>query len=359
MSNVSDFKIAAALLREVCRAKKKPFTDVALVFKNPAGKVDGNVLHVGEPKTVGQSLYMIVAAYLNADKQITGSSFFNDENQKTDFLTYVATLFRRIVFSDQSDFEEAKPDSLFVQKLYQRPVVWTIMKNLISPVFEVPLRNITITAGTSPFVDVAHYFKEGEARNPNAPPGDFVFVNDDVENEAVKNAILFIEVLKAHELSPTQVINDLFQSDLYLKFLGILKLCLSKNEMVEEFLAVLFSVVGLNVNLYPHVSQKDGNVVTAQTSTGPQTVPMQWWYMGLTEKMLDPNRGFNWNVREGLEPMVTEFWDQVELIKSRKRQGDGVAFNDLLRLKQMQTSDPPKDATQTLQSLLSEQRIWQ
>jgi hypothetical protein len=195
--------------------------------------------------------------------------------------------------------------------------------------------------------------------DPHAPKDDFIFVNEDVRNEAFRNAVLFFEVLKAHGLSPLQVVNDLFESRLYEKLLGTLKLGLVGNEQVEEFVAVLFSLAGVNASLYPHVEQQDGKVVVAQSSSSPQTVALQWWYQGLTEKMLDPVRGFDWSVRVNLDNYIQEIWDQVELIKSRKRQGDGVPFNDLLRLKQLQTTERTDYSKGTIQSLLSQQRIWQ
>ena len=121
---------------------------------------------------------------------------------------------------------------------------------------------------------------------------------------------------------------------------------------------MIFAVSGLSPSLFPHIPQSDGKIVIAQGSNVPNTVPLYWWYQGLIEKMLEPARGPDWSTRQALEGAITEFWDQVETIKSRKSQGDGVPFNDLLRLKQLQTTYPVKHQT-TIQDMLSSQRIWQ
>ena len=352
MSKISDYKIAAAIIREACRLKKKPFADMDVVFEG-GNPVYGR-LYLGQTTSIGQTLYQIVYQYcLVALRDALGSA-----EEFDNFLIYVATLIRKAVTGAEDRTMGQTDDELFIQHLYQRPFVWSLIHNLVRPIHEVATKNIVLACGTSPHIDIAKYYRAGEVTHPNAPTTEFIFVNDSADNEAVKSAVLFYEALRAHDLSPTDVVRQFFESEMYDKLMGIAKMALIDDDKVEEFIAVLFSITGLSPELFPHVKQQDGRIVMAQGTGLPQTVGLYWWYQGLIEKMLEPVRGPDWSTRQALEGMITEFWDQVELIKSRKRQGDGVPFNDLLRLKQLQTTEPIVP-TQTIQHMLSQQRIWQ
>jgi hypothetical protein len=100
-------------------------------------------------------------------------------------------------------------------------------------------------------------------------------------------------------------------------------------------------------------------VKSAQNST--QGMPNQFWQLGLIEQMIEPTRGSDWTVYENLEPYVKEFWDKVEDVRKKRIENghdNGVPFNSLLRIKQRQTVGYETDPTQTLQGLLSSDRVW-
>lgn len=356
MSKVTDFKIPSAILREVCRLRKVPFVDIDISFESPAGKINNGILHIGEVTSIGQTLYSIVQSYLNNDTTILGKSVFSVQGEKDNFLIYVATLLRKAITGQNAN--QDSDEEMFLQRLYQRPLVWSLMKNLVCPLHGKNIHNLPLICGYSPQVDICRFYREGEISNETAPKGAFIFVNENVSNEAVKSALLFVEALKAHDLSPNEVVLQLFEGDLYDKMIGIAKMALLDDEKVGEFVSVVFAITGLSPSLFPHVPQSEGKIVIAQGSNIPSTVPLYWWYQGLIEKMLEPARGPDWSTRQALEGVITEFWDQVETIKSRKSIGDGVPFNDLLRLKQLQTTEPLKHNT-TIQDMLSSQRIWQ
>jgi hypothetical protein len=158
MSKISDFKIAAALLRELSKQKQRAFTDMAVVFLDGQPGLTHGGLNVGKPKTIGMTLYLIVQTYVNAYKDL-----FADEREKNDFLIYVATLVRRATMLDGSpQWDEAATEELFLQRLYQRPLVWSLMKNLICPIYGSAPKNVLLAVGTSPYVDAARYFKKGK-----------------------------------------------------------------------------------------------------------------------------------------------------------------------------------------------------
>ena len=100
-------------------------------------------------------------------------------------------------------------------------------------------------------------------------------------------------------------------------------------------------------------------VKTAQNSV--PNMPNQFWQLGLLEKMMEPVRGADWSVYQGLQPYVDEFWNKVEEVRQKRvKMGhdDGVPFDVLLRIKSKQTVDYKADQTKTIQSLLSSDRVW-
>jgi hypothetical protein len=355
LTRISDYRLASSCLRRICRTKGLSFKDIEVDFDQSVGINSGRIC-VGKPKNIGQTIYLIISTYINNSKDILGCDLFTDERAKSDFLIHQATLLRRMVYSTNfPQWDEGKPDDAFLQRLYQRSLVWTLMKNIICPLTEKPIKNVVIVAGESPYIDVSHYFKEGEVDEDSSPKEEFIFLNEGIDNEAVKNAHLFVGAIRAHELSPIEVIRNILDADLFMRIAGAVKTALLDDENVDEFSAVLFEILDISPEFY---SRDKGGVVTAQAGDTPGASPMQWWYSGLPEKMLETYRGSDWSTYEALHEVDEEFWDEVEKIRSKKPQGEGVAFNDLLRLKQLHTIDTPIDASRSMQSMLASQRIW-
>ena len=73
-----------------------------------------------------------------------------------------------------------------------------------------------------------------------------------------------------------------------------------------------------------------------------------------TEKMLEPARSEDWTVYETWKPITEELWAKVET-QRRVRGLDEVPFEMLLRI---MSEEQMTDETQTLQGLLSDDRIW-
>ena len=217
-----------------------------------------------------------------------------------------------------------------------------------------------INAGTAE-IDVARYYKKEEISDEEISDEDFIFINI-VDNRVVQNSFLFIESLRAHDLSPIEVIKMIYETDVYLKFKGLLEISLENDEEVMDFESTMLAILG--INCYSIMSKKlskfNPNMVkTAQGAGGDGET--QFWYIGLLEKMLEPTRGSDWTTYKNLQPYVAEFWNKVEEVKQKRIENghdSGVPFDTLLRLKFPQTVDYKADPTRTLQALLSEDRIW-
>jgi len=358
---ISDYKLAASALKEVCRIRELPFVDLDVSFQEGFGLTPANELRVGDTSSLGQTLQRIVSSYIDNAVHILGKPLFEDSDQKDDFLLHFATMVRNIVIADKV-FDEGKEDSPHSIRLYQEPFLWIVMKDLICPVYKIGVKNIMVVCGTSPRTDGAIYYEEGELTNPNAPKEEFVFINYDMQNKQARAAMALLEVIRGHGLDPKTTMQELFESDLYEKLLGAAYLAFEDDEKVEEFVAVIFKILDFNTADYPHIKMATEIAPirkSAQAYDSAQ-VPntMKWWYLGLTEKMLEPVRGYDWDTHCVLEPYIEQFWNRVEEIKSKKKQGEGVPFNQLLRLKSKQTVDDPLPNDVTLQRLLGSERIW-
>jgi len=367
MSNqITDFKIATTCLKMLCRNAGVDFIDLPVYFnikdddeENSPEGLSKDGLRIDKTENISHTIYKIVSIYADNSKLITDSELFFRDGDKEQFLILFANYLRAIIYDNKTNFSPM--EELTLNKLYQRPLIWTLMKDLICPVYNVPLQNIKVICSVSPYFDIARYYGEGEIKKDevNYP---FIYVNE-IENEVVKNAFLFVETLKAYDLSPIEIIKDIFESELIGKLKGLLKLAFDCDCKVNEFILTLIMILGVDLLSFKESKQANsvGNVQKlAQQAQHPDTIS-QWWFLGLIEKMLEPMRGGDWSVYEALEPFHKEFWDKVEEIKQKRRKkgkDSGIPFNTLLRLKFPQTVDYKADTSQTLQSLLSSDRVW-
>jgi len=339
---VTDFALAQHIIKDLCRMERTPFVDVAVSFEE-----NGDGICVVETKNICQTLYKIICGYIDNSDKILGKALLCDEGKKNEFLTNLVTSLRAIEYSD-GVFSSNDDDELFLQGLYQRPIVWLLMKDIVCPVYDTNLKNVRLVVGKNPQVDIAKYYEKGEIDVGDLENYPFIFVNE-IENKPVANALLFIEALKAHDLDPTAVLIDIFESELFDKVEGLLSLAFNdKPESKKVFIHTLMNVLRI---------ERNAKIVTAQSTDGERPeIQNQFWYMGLIEGMLDRVRGSEWSTTKSLQPYVEAFWNKVENVKKAKG-GQNVTFNELLQLKR---EEGPKgiDPTRTLQQLLSSDRVW-
>ncbi len=338
---VTDFALAQHIIKDLCRMENVSFVDVDVSFDE-----NGEGIRVLESTKVCQSLYKIICGYIDNSVKILGKELLSNPSDKDNFLTTLATSLRAIEYSENTF--SSKAEGLFIQGLYQRPLVWILLKDIVCPIYDVDLENIRIVAGDNPQADIARYYDKGEIDVGDFENYPFIFVNE-VDNKPVSNALLFIEALKAHKLDPVKVLLDIFESELFDKMDGLLTLVFNDNpDGKKVFIHTLTNVLRI---------ERNSKVVTAQSTDGERPeIQNQFWYMGLIEGMLDTTRGSDWSTTKALQPYVEAFWNKVEAVKEAKG-GENVTFNELLQLKR---EEGPKgiDPTRTLQQLLSSDRVW-
>jgi hypothetical protein len=336
--NITNFSLAQHILKDICREERVPFVDVSISFEK-----EGEGIYISDSRSVCQTIYKIICAYIDNSIEILGKQLLEDSNKKDDFLTNLATSLRSIAYSENGWTSDVK--ELFLQGIYQRPIIWILMKDIICPIYDLPLKNVRVVTGKNPQVDIARYYEEGEIDTGDFENYPFIFVNE-VANKPVLNALLFIETLKAYGVDPVEVLLDIFESELFDKFEGLLTLAFDDNPNGKAvFIHTLTNVLRINYNY---------KIITAQGMNMERQ--NNFWFLGLIEGMLDKTRGSDWSTTKELQPYVEAFWNKVENVKKAKG-GQNVTFNELLQLKR---EEGPKgiDPTRTLQQLLSSDRVW-
>lgn len=349
---ISDFKIAEYLLKLICSINNCKFVDLSIKVGEIEGLYGENI-YIKETKNVGQTIYKIIKIYIENSKKIVKKDILSGKNEKSDFLIFLSNFLRGLIYSESKVYIE--DDELTLQHLYQRPLVWLIMKDLICPIFDVPLKDVKIVTGTTPYVDIAKYYKENELKDENYP---FIFVNE-ISNPVIRNAFILIETIKFYNLSPHVVIKELLESNLNEKLRGLLKIVFVEDRDVEEFISVIVSILGLKILSFNEILGENKIEKSAQAQSAEH--PTTWWYLGVIEEQLENVRGSDWSTYEILNKYVKDFWNKVEKVKSdkaKKGNPEGVPFDVLLRLKADQTVSCEIDHNKTLQALLSSDRIW-
>lgn len=337
---VTDFSLAQHIIKDLCKMERVPFVDVSVSFED-----DGDGIHIDNSKHVCHTLYQIISSYIGNSEKILGRRLIEDESRKDDFLEATFMSLKSIAFSKNTF--SSNVEELSLQGLYQRPLIWIIMKDIICPMYDVTLENIRVVSGNNPQVDIAQYYDKGEIDVGDFENYPFIFVNE-VENKPVLNALLFIETLKAFGLDPAGVLLDIFENEVFDKLDGLLTLVFNDNpEGKKVFIHTLTNVLRI---------ERKTKVVTAQSADERPDRQNQFWFMGLIEGMLDKTRGSDWSTTKSLQPYVEAFWDKVEALKIAKK-GQNVTFNELLQLKREEGPDGI-DVTRTLQQLIGADRIW-
>ncbi|MHA1469583.1 MAG: hypothetical protein ACTSSP_03355 [Candidatus Asgardarchaeia archaeon] len=353
-NKVSDFKIAESIIRKFCKRYNASFSDVFVSFDEDVA----GALFIDDTKNIAHTIFKIVAKYIEKSIEIVGVEFMPDISERNDFLIMLATNLRSFIYKRSPDRATEEP---YILRLYQYSLVWILMKDIICPIYDKDLVNLKMICAGSPHVDIAKYYKKEEIPTPEIAEEDFIFVNR-IDNRVVQTSFIFMEALRAYGLSPIEVVKNIYETDLYDKFRGLLEIGLDSDDEINDFECTVMTILG--INCYGLMTKKMTKlnprfVKTAQNSV--PGLPNQFWYLGILEKMIEPARGGDWSVYQNLQPYVEQFWAKVEEVKQKRMKSghdEGVPFDELLRIKSKQTVGYETDPTQTIQSLLSSDRVW-
>lgn len=345
---ISNFTIVAKALQILCKRFDCDFIDLPISFEEieePSLKDSCIVLPKG--KSLLDTMASIYSVYINDLGSICGRNIDNIESRFT-LMKYFISLLRD--FKTEYGGNKIEEEETIYMRLDQFHIVWMLIKNIFCPYKNIELQNIRIIAKKSYELDVVSSFDHNEEK--------FIVVNLDVENNAVRSAFLLVEslriMMKNSELSdsPESLIRDMF-SNFFMRerIIDFISMALKEDEEVANFLAVL-SILCQSKDLEDSSIglRKMEKIKVAQSSP----YAGNWWFLGLTEKMIDSVRGPDWSTTETLKNFSKDLWDKVEA-ERRARGLSELPFELLLRV---QSSDMVTSPNLTLQELLSKTRVW-
>lgn len=353
---IKDFKLANSFLKAIANKNKKLFENIDFsemdIFFDEKNKQSNEAwLVINDSKNIAHTNFKIISEYIDVCDKYNANIFKNEKIKKFILISYANCL--RVMFFNGNRLDNYLEDEITVQYLYQRPLMWTLVKNLFCPIYDLDYEkynNIKIMIGSNCNVDIARYYKKE----------NFIFVNE-INNQVCENAFLMVEILKMMGLKPIKVINDIIDNDLYDKFYTPLKIAFDLNKNVYDFILILSCILGYDfinkINKKNKISSS--NIKCAQAF--PSEIPYQWWYLGIIDRMMEPSRKVNYDFELELEKDVENFWNKVEKWREKYNNKKGTArsvpFNILLKLYNNEY-DLNNSTDVTIQSLLSSERIW-
>ncbi|GAG81113.1 unnamed protein product, partial [marine sediment metagenome] len=152
MHKLSDFHIASTIVKSVCRSRHCAFVDIPVLFageKDAFIGFDGKSLNVGSPKNIGETNYLLSVQYLKNFQQICGIPAWDTDAQSKNAISWIFMYIQGLI-NNGKDTSKNEP---FAMRLYQNPLVWILMKDIVCPVYEVLLENIKMILFSSPYSD--------------------------------------------------------------------------------------------------------------------------------------------------------------------------------------------------------------
>ena len=352
--NISDFSLVHKALQILCKRLDCDFIDLPVKFDTVEEPSYTNGAITVKKTNLLDTMAFIYSAYVNSLGEICGRNLSTMESRHS-----LTNLFLSMLRDFKTEYGEKHlfdDSDSFNMRLDQFHAVWILLKNVFCPYKQIPLVNARVVASKAGDVDAALFINEQNIPENIKGKTDvpFIFVNLDIEKNSIRSAFLLVESLRLHmqEESPESLIREIFSNfftrDRMMDFLGMAFL---EDAEVANFLAVLSILcqsqdiedlaMGLN---------KITDVKVAQVSS----YNGNWWFLGLTEKMMDGVRGPDWSTTQNLKDFSKDLWDKVEV--ERKRRGmSELPFELLLRV---QSEELKTNPNQTLQELLSKTRIW-
>jgi hypothetical protein len=356
MPLVSDFNISYAIIKHICQASHTEFIEMPIDFSGETG-VFNDRLYIGETKKIGETLYNIVSAYLGNFEKITGIPLPVTGERHKQVLLLVFYYLQSLI-NDPELVTEATVDSPLALRLYQSVIPWLLMKDIICPIYDIPIKNVKILAFNSPLSDTRYVDVKDEI-HPGQDEESFIFMNTGIEEMTCRNAQVFMAAIDAHSLEKEKVIREILSSKIANKLESAVGLAMGSDDKARDFLMLLSTWSGMK-NFSDYFVSKAKQAVSnkqikkAQLGFGSDPMTGSWWYLGLIEKALQPARGPDWSVRQSLYPYIEDLNRKIEAARKKKGRA-GLSMEALLRIKD---GEVRKEDIMLLEKILGANRVW-
>jgi hypothetical protein len=356
MALISDFSIACAIVKHVCKVSHTDFIEMPIVFDGDPG-VYNDRLCIGKTKKIGETLYNIVSTYLGNFDKITGIPLpvVGERRKQVSLLIFY---YLQSLVNNPELAPEASVDEPLALRLYQLVVPWLLMKDIVCPVYDIPVKNVKILTFASALSDTRYVDVKDEI-HPGQDEESFIFVNAGIEDQICKNAQIFLAAIEAHGLEKEKTIREILSSKVSENLENALGLVLGSDEKAQDFLMLLSTWSGMkNFSDYfvSKFKQSTSNkrIKEAQLGFGSDPMTGSWWYLGLLEKALSPARGPDWSVHLSLYPYIEDLNLKIEAAR-RKKGRAGLSMESLLRIKD---GEVRKEDIMLLEKILGANRVW-
>lgn len=356
MPLVSDFTISCAIIKHICKMSHTVFIEMPIVFDGEPS-VSNDRIYIGKTKKIGETLYNIVSTYLGGFEKITGIPLpVNGERRKQ--LALLVFYYIQSLVNNPDLIPEATVESPLALRLYQLVVPWLLMKDIICPIYDIPIKNIKILAFNSHLSDTRYVDVEDEI-HPGQDEESFIFMNTGIEDLTCRNAQVFMAAIDAHGLEKEKVIREILLSKIVDKLKNSIELAMGSDEKAQDFLMLLSTWTGMkNFSDYFVSKFKQGisrqPIKQAQSGFGSDQMTGSWWYLGLIEKALEPARGPDWSVHQSLYPYIEDLNGKIEAARKKKGRA-GLNIEALLRIKD---GEVRKEDVMLLEKILGANRVW-
>lgn len=324
---ISDYTIPNKIIKIACESRHVPFIDLNIQFvQEQNNKIENGILFIKKQKSLKNTYLQIVQTYLLKFDNIYGINAFDDNQQKSNTINKINKFINKL-------FIQIQDQEVTQQRLYQYPLVWSLLKGIICPLKNAELNNIKIITSPSVQIDVSQPYKKQNGEI-------FIYLNQFAHYGPFVDSHILLSAIKVFGIQ--QVLCQLKQ-DLYLfqKIKGSAQIYYQKQVQVQDFLAFLFSNIKPALQKqaqmqYPH---KAGN----------------FWLAGGYQQMLENVRHPHMQVKKSLDQMNLQFNNKLK--QKRKEKGrNGLSLQALLKLK---NQDNPKDKNtgKLIQTALGSDRV--
>lgn len=351
MFRISDFILPKKLIESACQSVGVGFVDLEISFEESHGlPLIKNKLFIGKQESIEGTYWEIISGYFNNFKLIHGKCLFS--SNKESIVVYLKiNEFLDKLFEETKRADGWKPNAPVVQRLYQYPLVWTLMKDFVCPLEEKGITNLKLVFYSSPWVDMSRSFdaKNNKDLKIDDVEDSWIFLNSDCVYEPMEQASLFCSALESHDICPKEFMLKL-KNNLYLfdKLKGIAYLYFMNESDRDSFINLVLTFSEVD-NLSETLVSSD-NIKEAQAIEPSHS---NWWFFGLIEKMLEPARGTDTKIHESLEVLRDVI--QKKVLKTVQESGrEGATYEKLLRA----LDDDSEERYVILEKELSSDRLW-
>jgi hypothetical protein len=340
MIKTSDYKIAKLFIESACTLKCVKFIDLPILFDDcQQYEIVNDYIKLSNNIKWKDIVYNIVDLYFTNFEYIFGIKLFEVEEELNNVMKVFLEFLNIISIKDDDN-------SSHVMRLYQFPLMWILMKDLICPAFSIKLKNVMVFVNSSLSIDIANYI---DTYNSSMDENEeFICINKQISYAPIRDAFFLLQVLAAHEVDPYETIRDLLNSEICDKLQGLLSLSYKDKNDIDNFMAMLKTLVFYNNNIESIIISGIKVAQVNNSSVG------NFWFFGLLEQMLENSRGSDWSTYKILQPFTDEIKEKIEHEKAKAGKA-GLSYEALLRVK---SGENGKEQIKLIERKLDSDRIW-